>query len=98
LANAFDATEGSRTSLRRAARSTAKAVTTTDWIVLVVAPPLVLLAVAWGAVLLAPWVMPSGLQLYLLLVPVALVALGVFAYWWTGRVPPPKPRPKQTTK
>ena len=27
----------------------------------------------------------TDLQLYLLLVPFALVGLGVLAYWWTGR-------------
>jgi len=34
--------------------------TTTDWIVLVGTPPLLLLAVAWGAVLLAPWLNRHG--------------------------------------
>ncbi len=28
----------------------------------------------------------TDLQLYLLLVPVALVGLGLVAYWWTGRI------------
>jgi hypothetical protein len=34
--------------------------TTADWIVLVAAPPLLLLGVAWAAVLLAPWLNRHG--------------------------------------